>query len=187
MIRFNCECGKRFDVPDSAAGRRAKCKACGRELAVPLAETHEVPFRTRRLMADQTAMEEAFAGAERVKIEGHDGTPPRRWTVTLRVDSFEAQDKPRGEHVAEIVLHDDYPRLKPHCRMLTPVFHPNIDTETICVGDHWTAGEQLPDLVHRIAEMLAYQAYNTRSPLNALAARWADTHTDQLPTDKRPL
>ena len=61
----------------------------------------------------------------------------------------------------------------------------NIDTSTICVGDHWTAGERLADLVVRIGEMLSYQLYNVRSPLDGEAAMWADLNRDKLPTDNR--
>ena len=71
--------------------------------------------------------------------------------------------------------------------MLTPVFHPNIDDSTICVGDHWAAGERLTDLVVRIGEMLAFQAYNIKSPLNGEAAMWADLHPEHLPVDPKPL
>jgi hypothetical protein len=60
--------------------------------------------------------------------------------------------------------------------MLTPCFHPNIEPATICVGDHWTAGERLVDLVVRIGEMITYQAYNIKSPLDGEAAMWADLH-----------
>jgi len=35
--------------------------------------------------------------------------------------------------------------------------------------------------------MLAYQAYNIKSPLNAEAAMWADLHQSELPTDARNL
>ena len=71
--------------------------------------------------------------------------------------------------------------------MLTPVFHPNIDETTICVGDHWTAGARLVDLVIQIGEMLAYQAYNIKSPLNGEAAMWADLNPDKLPIDSQNL
>ena len=67
--------------------------------------------------------------------------------------------------------------------MLTPIFHPNIDPATICVGDHWTAGERLVDLAVRIGEMIAYQAYNIQSPLDAEAAMWADLNAAKLPVD----
>jgi ubiquitin-protein ligase len=71
--------------------------------------------------------------------------------------------------------------------MLTPCFHPNIEPATICVGDHWTAGERLVDLVVRIGELITYQAYNIKSPLDGEAAMWADLHTRELPVDDRNL
>ncbi|MGB2819927.1 MAG: hypothetical protein WBF17_03025 [Phycisphaerae bacterium] len=34
-IRFHCRCGREFRVPDSAAGKKAKCLDCGAALTVP--------------------------------------------------------------------------------------------------------------------------------------------------------
>jgi LSD1 subclass zinc finger protein len=67
--------------------------------------------------------------------------------------------------------------------MLTPVFHPNIAPHAICVGDHWNAGEPIWSIVSRIAEMIAFQSYNVKSPLNGEAARWVEQNVDKLPTD----
>jgi hypothetical protein len=67
--------------------------------------------------------------------------------------------------------------------MLTPVFHPNFDDASVCIGDFWAASEGLDDLVIRIGRMIAYQEYNTRSPLNGLAAKWAAEHPNLLPID----
>ncbi len=85
----------------------------------------------------------------------------------------------------EVNLSLDYPRRAPQCRMLTPVFHPNFDDATVCIGDFWAASEGLDDLVIRIGRMIAYQEYNTRSPLNGLAAKWAAEHLSELPIDSR--
>jgi ubiquitin-protein ligase len=71
--------------------------------------------------------------------------------------------------------------------MLTPTYHPNNDPTHNCVGDHWSAGERLVDLVVRVGEMLAYQAYNIKSPLDAHAAMWADLNVNRLPTDPRTI
>jgi ribosomal protein S27E len=38
-------------------------------------------------------------------------------------------------------------------------------------------------LVARIGEMLAYQSYNTKSPLNGEAARWVSDNLERLPLD----
>ena len=34
-IRVNCECGKKYSVNDELAGKKAKCKNCGAQLAIP--------------------------------------------------------------------------------------------------------------------------------------------------------
>lgn len=208
MISFNCPaCGRKFSVPDNFAGRTAKC-GCKHLMIVPLksdpaaAPVHPpaatvgtapapTSLRQRRLMADEREMQSAFAASPVIRIVSTHGTPPERYEVEFRVASLVAGNEksvtPGQTHRAEIVLTSDYPRVGPKCRMLTPVFHPNIDEVSICIGDHWTAGEKLSDLVVRIAEMLAYQAYNIRSPLNAVAAMWADLNGEKLPTDKRDL
>jgi hypothetical protein len=71
--------------------------------------------------------------------------------------------------------------------MLTPVFHPNFDDAMVCIGDFWAASEGLDDLVIRIGRMISYQEYNTKSPLNGLAAKWAAQNTNLLPIDSRNI
>jgi hypothetical protein len=90
----------------------------------------------------------------------------------------------RDEHIAEINLSLGYPRRAPQCKMLTPIFHPNFDESSICIGDFWAASEGLDDLVIRIGRMIAYQEYNIKSPLNGLAARWAAQNANRLPVDR---
>jgi len=67
--------------------------------------------------------------------------------------------------------------------MITPTFHPNIAPHAICIGDHWAAGESLAYLIVRIAEMLSFQSYNVKSPLDGEAANWAEKHMKRLPLD----
>ncbi len=204
MIAFTCsQCGKTFRVPDEFAGRSAKCKICGNTITVPAAATAApavaappakvaaVPMRTRRLRADADAMANAFRDFEPITVVPLAGDPPESYRVRYAVHGLErgtdGRPNPRGDHMVEIQLTGDYPRLAPKVKMLTPVFHPNIDPASVCVGDHWTAGERLVDLVIRIGEMLGYQAYNIQSPLDGEAAMWADLHRDRLPTDARPM
>jgi len=89
----------------------------------------------------------------------------------------------RDTHVLEVNLSLGYPRRAPQCRMLTPVFHPNFDDSMVCIGDFWAAAEGLDDLIIRIGRMIAYQEYNTKSPLNGLAAKWAGQNAHLLPVD----
>jgi len=115
------------------------------------------------------------------------GTPPERYQLEFQINGLrEVDDQLRtvANHMVEISLPLSYPRLPPQCRMLTPVFHPNIAPHAICIGDHWSAGEPLWSMVARIGEMIAYQSYNTKSPLNGEAARWVEANLDRLPLDR---
>lgn len=150
-------------------------------------------MRTRRLQSDARQISETFKAFPLIKVSPEAGDVPDVYQVEYAVKSLErdptGQPVPREQHRVEIRLTNDYPRLSPHCKMLTPIFHPNIDPDgtTICIGDHWTAGERLADLIIRIGEMLAYQAYNIRSPLDGEAAMWADLNQAKLPLDSRSL
>jgi ubiquitin-protein ligase len=146
--------------------------------------------RIRRLLADHQHVTRAFAGHPRIRLLGVEGNPPEKYIVEFvvaglvpREDSF----MPGSAHRAEIILSLDYPRRPPFCRMLTPVFHPNIDPQKICIGDHWSAGQSLAELIIRIGEMITYQSYNVKSPLNARAAAWAEENESQLPLERVDL
>jgi ubiquitin-protein ligase len=208
MISFSCpSCGRSFAVPESAAGRRAKCNGCSVELAVPSRSTRaatSVPPtvgasaprmtpRTRRLTAEHEQLMAAFKDFDPIRIRSTMGFPPEAYEIEYHVNSFEPgpsqteQPVPRKLHRVKIELTSDYPRLSPRCKMLTPIFHPNFDETTLCIGDHWTAGERLVELAIRIGEMIAFQAYNIKSPLNGEAAMWADLNGAKLPSDPRNL
>jgi ubiquitin-protein ligase len=142
--------------------------------------------RLRRLQSDYERVREIINRHPRLQLLRADGTPPEKYQLEYKVRSLRQKDGDLlevGSHVVEIVLPRDYPRTPPLCRMLTPVFHPNIAPHAICIGDHWSAGESLPSLVTRIGEMLAYQSYNTKSPLNGEAAKWVDQNIQRLPLD----
>lgn len=144
--------------------------------------------RFRRLQADFLAVQHALDPHAHMKIASMEGDPPERYVIEFHLESLVPvgdNGLSRGTaHRAEIFLPLDYPRRAPVCRMLTPVFHPNIDPQKICIGDHWSAGQTLPLLISRIAQMLAYQSYNVKSPLNAAAAAWAEQNAHTLPLDR---
>jgi ubiquitin-protein ligase len=195
MIAFSCySCGRSFTVTDEYAGRSAKCKSCGATVTVPAAAsqpTIKIPMRTRRLRADAEAIATAFADFALIRPTAVTGDPAETYHVEYLVNSLErgtdGKPKPRDNHKVEIQLTSEYPRISPKCKMLTPIFHPNIDTSSVCVGDHWTAGERLADLIIRIGQMIAYQEYNIRSPLDGEAAMWADLNVNLLPIDARDM
>jgi len=142
--------------------------------------------RLRRLQSDFERLTDLARRHPRLTIVQAVGEPPDRYQIKYRVRSLRKTGADLSlvdDHLVEISLPTAFPRTPPLCRMLTPVFHPNIAPHAICIGDHWSPGETLSSLVIRIAEMLAFQSYNTRSPLNGEAAKWVEENTASLPLD----
>ena len=148
-------------------------------------------IRQRRLEADHRDVLAAFANHPHVRLLAAEGNPPERYTFEIGVkgmrEGTEGEYAAAGIHSVEVFLPMDYPQRPPFCRMTTPVFHPNIDPQKICIGDHWSAGLALPQLVMQIAQMICYQSYNVKSPLNAKAAAWVERNLDRLPLDRSDL
>jgi ubiquitin-protein ligase len=147
--------------------------------------------RTRRLLLDHQTLTSRLANWPLIQITGTAGLPPEIYRFTYNIRGLYVA--PSGEilerqfHVLEVNLSLGYPRRAPQCRMLTPVFHPNFDDSMVCIGDFWAASEGLDDLIIRIGRMITYQEYNTKSPLNGLAAKWAAQNPTLLPIDTRNI
>jgi ubiquitin-protein ligase len=143
--------------------------------------------RTRRLKIDYELLKRRFSDWPVIQITATAGIPPEVYRIAYALKGLFVTPAgailERSHHLLEVNLSLEYPRRAPQCRMLTPVFHPNFDDANVCIGDFWAASEGLDDLVVRIGRMIAYQEYNTRSPLNGLAAKWAAEHLGDLPID----
>jgi len=140
--------------------------------------------RDRRLMRDKEMVDAEFTSHPFifVRVLGNPALP-ERYMVTYQLKGLKLEGKQIVEsmrHEAEIYLHADYPRSKPKCIMHTPIFHPNFG-DHICIGDDWAAGENLVSIIIQIGRMICYQEYNPKSPLNAVAARWARENEKLFP------
>jgi ubiquitin-protein ligase len=147
--------------------------------------------RLRRLAADYQRVSALFTEHPYIRLLNATGDPPDHYAFEYHLASMvprtDEQVSVGSVHRAEVFLPLDYPRRPPFCRMTSPVFHPNIDPQKICIGDHWSAGQSLALLIVRIGEMLCYQSYNVKSPLNARAAAWAEQNIERLPLQKVDL
>lgn len=147
--------------------------------------------RIRRLKLDYDTLTQRFANWPLIQVSGTAGMPPEVYRITFQVKGLYVSQNgeilERDTHQLEVNLSLGYPRRAPQCRMMAPVFHPNFDEGSVCIGDFWAASEGLDDLIVRIGRMIAYQEYNTKSPLNGLAAKWAAQHPGLLPIDARNI
>lgn len=133
--------------------------------------------RTRRLISDYEQVKKDFAGHKNIIVTPIGDEPPEKYHVTYFVNGIYLLPDGRieilGRHDVEITLHADYPRYKPICKILTPIWHPNFRDGQICIGDIWGAGESLTDIIINIGDMIQYKSWNSYSPLSADAAQWA--------------
>jgi len=147
--------------------------------------------RLRRLYADYQQLRNDFTGHPYVDIRPLYGNPPEAYEVVYHVRGLaldQRTNRPvvRTEHRVKIYLHRDYPRQKPKCVLETPIFHPNFGSY-ICIDDYWAAGETLSDVIVQIGQMIQYQSYNPKSPLNPVAARWGMQNEHLFPIGKAEL
>lgn len=147
--------------------------------------------RIRRLRGDYLRLMDRFERWPLVIVEAMQGQPPDAYRVTYYLRGLFADDagviRERSEHVLEVRLSLEYPRRAPSLRLLTPIFHPNFNRGDVCAQDIYAASEGLDDLIVRIGRMIAYQQYNTKSPLNGIAAKWAEQNGSKLPVDSREI
>lgn len=145
----------------------------------------------RRLYADYKNVSAVFANHAYIKLMETKGDPPEKYIFEFLLNGLVEDGENNlttvSAHKAEVYLPLEYPRRPPFCRMLTPLFHPNIDPQKICIGDHWSAGQSLDQLIIRIGEMICFQSFNIKSPLNAKAAVWVEKNLTRLPLDKADI
>jgi len=140
--------------------------------------------RQRRLEADHRQLRAAFAGHAQIQVQALGPVPPERYRVVYNLPGLRLDEARRVtrvyQHIVDLYLPAGYPREKPYATTAAPVFHPNFGAH-ICIADFWSPSQSLVDVVLQIADMLQYRVYNVRSPLNAVAAKWATENAHQLP------
>jgi ubiquitin-protein ligase len=150
--------------------------------------------RTRRLQQDNKELHVLFSSGDSIiRIKSEDGIPPDKYVISYHLKGLYLDDQgdvlERDYHEMEVYLPLEYPRGQPQLRMLTPVFHPNIDPTHVCQGDFWGAEERLEDLIVRIAQLISYQDFNLKSPLDGKAAEWTEKNLNShiFPIDSRDV
>ena len=131
----------------------------------------------RRIASDWEQIKKDFAGHKNIIVTPVGEEPAEKYHITYFVNGIyllpDGKIQTQGRHEVEITLHAEYPRYKPLCKILTPIWHPNFRDGQICIGDIWGAGESLSDIIINIGDMIQYKSWNAYSPLSADAAQWA--------------
>lgn len=151
--------------------------------------------RIRRLSHESEQLSCDFAGHEYIRVRAVGPYPPENYTVEywvrgVVVAAGSSQPEYADYFRVAVTLPNDYPRVKPLFVTQTPVFHPNFGArvgDEICIADYWAPSQTLSDIVIKVGEMLQFRDYNTKSPLNARAARWADENASRFPIGNREV
>jgi ubiquitin-protein ligase len=147
--------------------------------------------RIRRLESDYKRVKARFDGWHLIHLKATEGSPPEKYCIIYNIRGLytgpDGKIIERDQHRLVISLGLEYPRRPPQLRLMTPIFHPNFNQTEVCAQDNYASSEGLDDLIIRIGQMIAYQFYNTKSPLNGLAAKWAAENSYKLPVDRREI
>lgn len=121
-------------------------------------------------------MRAEFSGHPHVSVTPlEDRIPAEKYRVEFRLRGLTLYgDQPdyRSVHHVELTLPRGYPREKPYCVPVEPVFHPNIK-DYFCIADYWAAGMSLVEVIKQLGRMIQWQEFNVMSPLDPIAANWA--------------
>ena len=147
--------------------------------------------RMRRLASDWEQVRKDFTGHKYIIVTPIGEQPAEKYHVTYFVNGIyllpDGRIETLARHEVEITLHADYPRYKPICKILTPIWHPNFRDGQICIGDIWGAGESLSDIIINIGDMIQYKSWNSYSPHSADAAQWAMENKHLFPVGNAEL
>jgi hypothetical protein len=150
----------------------------------PLESHKDTQVRLQRLISEHELLKEFIATHQFIHIKEAFGFPPEKYHLVFRVDGLLQAGKSiesKSEHIVEILLPDEYPDAPPVCTMLSRIFHPNISGDRIDIKEEWKPESTLADLVVKIGQMIVFQRYSIKAPLNKEAAQWAVENKNQLP------
>lgn len=153
--------------------------------------------RTVRLEKDFEQMKALAADSTIFSFEAAD-QPPDHYRIFFKGKTL-VPVGPDGitvgrEQACEIKMGIDYPRGQPMLRWLTPIVHPNIFGNTVCLGTFWaswTPYYKLTDLVEVLWDMARLAILNPHS--GGPGGRnerslWEERDAEfGFPVDKRPL
>lgn len=151
-----------------------------------------VPAHLIRLQREYDQMLEMHQRNGLVQIIAVEGSPPERYLISFNClgiaeISTDGQPKYIDEHRVIFSAPVNYPSIRPAFRWITPIFHPNFDSNgNVCIVS-WYPQETMREMCESMVEMVQYKIYNVTSPLNMQAAMWAMRHQDQLPVEARGI
>ncbi len=128
---------------------------------------------------------EVFEQHPSITVTPIKGDPPEQYEVKYDLTGvYKDQDGrilPSTGHIVTIAIPFGFPYFPPSCRPKTPIFHPDFDPASICLGDFWQQERSLADLIIHIGRMITGEIYSRDNTFNEEAAAWYLANADKLP------
>ena len=126
-----------------------------------------------------------------------EGDPPTAYDIEFRCRGLclierdgRYQPTISEDHRCTIFLGPEFPERAPILEWRTPIFHPNIRENSVCLGNHWYRGWSIAAMCVELCKMVQYQSFNIQDPLDRDAAGWvagAMLAGTSFPVDTRPM
>jgi ubiquitin-protein ligase len=128
-----------------------------------MANPFQTSPRARRLLRDFQEMN-ALRAQSSILDFSTKGDPPEHYTLTFLGRGIGPDKSPVETHQVEISLGSEYPRSMPSIRWLTPILHPNISKESVCMGSFTMSPYvRLVEIVEILWDMARMAVYNIHS------------------------
>lgn len=142
--------------------------------------------RHRRLLADYEAIQQYVNRHSNLQLVEVEGDPPELYRISYLLNSLARVDGeivPVDRQVVEISLSRNYPRVPPKCRILTPIFHPNVKGDTLHVDLRWNEHGSLLSVVTCVGQLLQFRELSETNAVNTEAVDWLKSNPQGIPTD----
>lgn len=130
----------------------------------------------------------AFAYHPAITLTPIDEGPTTRYLVEYRVRSLVRENNGPLRYTAavamELLTPPGYPAEPARCRPLTPVFHPNIGTDSVHFSEGKGRKESAIELVMHVGELLAWRTYDADAVVNNSALQWLAQNPSLAPLDR---
>ncbi len=130
-------------------------------------------------------IKEVFGQHPSITVIPIKGDPPKQYEVKYGITGVYKDEggsiQPSTSHIVTIAIPFGFPHFPPSCRPNTPIFHPDFDPSSICLGDFWQQDRSLAELIIHIGRMIAGEIYSRDNTFNEEAAAWYLANADKLP------
>ena len=146
-----------------------------------------MPIDNNQLGTDHEQVVASLRQFPAIKLIKTTGDPPDHYEIEYELKGYVTEADGSISigtlHRIQIDLPFGYPHFSPICKPLSPIYHPDFDSDAIRVADFWNKEKSLIGLILHIGQMISGNTYSSVDPFNQEALKWYEEHRAELPLD----